>query len=170
MQIFAHQASTAIESSKLYQKLAEQVNKLEEANKRIAENRQRLWRAEKLSILGEITSQVAHQLRNPLTIIGGFARSLLKKESKDPDYEYVKIIAQETERMEKVLNNVLNFTKPEKTNLEKVDLNLIVDQTLEMMEGEINTDKITVMKYPHPHLPLDSNQSGPDTPRPFEHL
>jgi signal transduction histidine kinase len=153
MQIFAHQASTAIESSKLYQKLAEQVNKLEEANKRIAENRQRLWRAEKLSILGEITSQVAHQLRNPLTIIGGFARSLLKKESKDPDYEYVKIISQETERMEKVLNNVLNFTQPEKANLEKVDLNQIVDQTLEMMEGEINTDKITVMKYPHPHLP-----------------
>jgi signal transduction histidine kinase len=153
MQIFAHQASIAIESSKLYQKLAEQVNKLEEANKRIAENKQRLWRAEKLSILGEVTSQVAHQLRNPLTIIGGFARSLLKKRSKDPDYEYVKIIAQETERMEKVLNNVLNFTKPEKASLDKVDLNQIVDQTLEMMEGEINTDKITVMKYPHPRLP-----------------
>jgi len=154
MQIFAHHVSTAIESSKLYQKLAEQVNKLEEANKRIAENTQRLLRAEKLSVLGEITSQVAHELRNPMTIIGGFARSLLKKkDAQDSDYEYMKIIAQETERVEKVLDNVLNFTKPEKANLEKVDLNQILDQTLEMMEGEINLDKITVMKYPHPDLP-----------------
>jgi signal transduction histidine kinase len=154
MQIFAHHVSTAIESSKLYQKLAEQVNKLEEANQRIAENTQRLLRAEKLSVLGEITSQVAHELRNPMTIIGGFARSLLKKKDvQDSDYEYMKIIAQETERVEKVLDNVLNFTKPEKANLEKVDLNQIVDQTLEMMEGEINSDKITVMKCSHPDLP-----------------
>jgi len=154
MQIFAHHVSTAIESSKLYQKLAEQVNKLEEANKRIAENTQRLLRAEKLSVLGEITSQVAHELRNPVTIIGGFARSILKKKkSKDPDYEYVKIIVKETERVEKVLNNVLSFTKPKKANLEEVDLNQMVDQTVEMMEGEINSDKITVMKYHHPDLP-----------------
>jgi signal transduction histidine kinase len=154
MQIFAHHASTAIESSKLYQKLGEQVNKLGEANKRIAENTQRLLRAEKLSVLGEITSQVAHELRNPITIIGGFARSLQKKkDAKDPDYEYVKIIAEETERVEKVLDNVLNFTKPKESQLEKVDLNQIVDQTLDMMEGEINSDKITVMKYPHPDLP-----------------
>jgi len=154
MQIFAHHASTAIESSKLYQRLAEQVNKLEEAKKRIAENTQRLWRAEKLSVLGEITSQVAHELRNPITVIGGFARSLLqKKEIKDPDYEYLKIIAQETERVEKVLNNVLDFTKPDEVHLEKVDLNQIVEQTLEMMGEEINPDKITVMKYLYPDLP-----------------
>jgi signal transduction histidine kinase len=154
MQIFAHHASTAIESSRLYQKLAEQVSKLEEAKGRIAENTQRLLRAEKLSVLGEITSQVAHELRNPITIIGGFARSLLKKKDvKDHDYEYVKIIAKETERVEKVLNNVLNFPKPKESQLEKVDLNQVVDQTLEMMEGEIDSDKITVMKYHHPHLP-----------------
>ncbi len=154
MQIFAHHASTAIESSMLYQKLAEQVKELEEANKRIAENAQRLLRAEKLSVLGEITSQVAHELRNPITIIGGFARSLLKKKGvKDSDYEYVNIIAKETERMEKVLDNVLNFTKPDKANLEKVNLSQIVDQTLEMLQGEMNSDKITVMKYHHPDLP-----------------
>jgi signal transduction histidine kinase len=154
MQIFAHHVSTAIESSKLYQKLGEQVNKLEEANKGIAENTQRLLRAEKLSVLGEITSQVAHELRNPITIVGGFARSLLKKkDAKAPDYEYIKIIAEETERVEKVLDNVLNFTKPKESQLEKVDLNQIVDQTLEMIEGEINLDKITVMRYLHPDLP-----------------
>lgn len=154
MQIFAYHAFTAIESSRLYQKLAEQVNKLAEANKRIAENTQRLLKAEKLSVLGEITSQVAHELRNPITIIGGFAHSLLKKKkAEDPDFEYLKIVVQESERVEKVLDNVLNFPQPKRANLEKVDLNQIVDQTLQMMEGEINSDKITLMKYPHLDLP-----------------
>jgi signal transduction histidine kinase len=78
---------------------------------------------------------------------------LKKKGAKDCDYEYIKIIVEETDRVEKVLDNVLNFTKPEKANLEKVDLNLIVDQTLDMMEGEINSDKITLMRDSHPHLP-----------------
>ncbi|NIM45758.1 MAG: GAF domain-containing protein, partial [Nitrososphaeria archaeon] len=135
MQIFAHHASTAIESSRLYQRLAEQVNELEEANRRIAEKTQRLLKATKLSVLGEITSQVAHELRNPVTVIGGFARSLLKKkELKISDEEYLRIIAEETDRVERVLNNVLNFTKPGRANLESVDLDEMVDQTLEMME------------------------------------
>ncbi len=154
MQIFAHHASTAIESSRLYQRLAEQVSKLEEANKRIAEKTQRLLGATRLSVLGEITSQVAHELRNPVTIIGGFARSLLKKKKlRDSDHEYLKIIAEETERVEKVLDNVLNFTKPGKANLEKADLGQIVEQTLEMMEEEIDSDKITVMKHHQPDQP-----------------
>jgi signal transduction histidine kinase len=154
MQIFAHHASTAIESSKLYERLAEQVNKLEEANRRIAEKTQRLLKATKLSVLGEITSQVAHELRNPITIIGGFARSLLKKrELKDSDHEYLRIIAEETERVERVLDNVLNFTKPEKANVEKVDLGQTVDQTLEMMEEELNSGEIIVTRHHHPRLP-----------------
>lgn len=154
MEILAHHASTVIESSKLYQQLAEQVKQLEEANKKIAENSRRFLKAQKLSVLGEITSQVAHELRNPMTIIGGFARSLLKKkEIKDSDYEYLSIIAEETERVEKVLDNVLNFTKPDKANSERVDLSHIVDQTLEMMEGEMDTAKISIIKYHHPGLP-----------------
>ncbi len=154
MQIFAHHASTAIESSRLYQRLAEQVNELEEANRRIAEKTQRLLKATKLSVLGEITSQVAHELRNPVTVIGGFARSLLKKkELKISDEEYLRIIAEETDRVERVLNNVLNFTKPGRANLESVDLDEMVDQTLEMMEEEIDSDRITVTRYRQPHLP-----------------
>ena len=154
MQIFAHHVSAAIESSRLYHRLAEQVNKLEEANQRIAEKTQRLLMATKLSVLGEITSQVAHELRNPVTIIGGFARSVLKrKELKDSDQECLRIIAEETERVEKVLDNVLNFTKPDKANLETANLSQIVDQTLEMAEEELNSGGIAVTKYHLPDLP-----------------
>jgi len=116
---------------------------------------------EKLSVLGQITSQVAHELRNPMTIIGGFAHSVLKKmDTKSPDYEYIKIIAKETERMENILNNVLNFSKPDKSHLKMVDINDLVDQTFEMMEPEINSTKISLVKFPSQNL--SSVRANPD--------
>ncbi len=153
LSICAHHASAAIESSQLYQELAEKVSKLAEANRRIAENTKRLLKMEKLSVLGQITSQVAHELRNPMTVIGGFARSILKKmDPKSSDYEYIQIIAKETERMENVLNNVLNFSKPDKSHLKMVNVNELVDQTFEMMESEIDSAKISMVKFPSQNL------------------
>jgi signal transduction histidine kinase len=155
LSICAHHASTAIESSQLYRELIEKVDKLAEAKRNVAESTQRLLKVERLSVLGQITSQVAHELRNPLTIIGGFAHSILKKmDAHDSDYEYLKIITKETERMENILNNVLNFSKPDKFNLEMVNLNDLVDQTLEMMESEIDLTKISIVKLPAPEIPL----------------
>jgi signal transduction histidine kinase len=159
LSICAHHASTAIESSQLYQELAEKVSKLAEANKRIAEGSRRLLRAERLSVLGQITSQVAHELRNPMTIIGGFANSILKRmDTKSPDYECIKIISQETQRMEDVLNNVLDFSKPEESHLETVNLNDLVEQTFEMMEPEIDSTKVSVNRFPSRNLsPVRAN-------------
>ena len=161
LSICAHNASAAVESSQLYQQLAEKVDKLAEAKRKVAESTRRLLKVERLSVLGQITSQVAHELRNPLTIIGGFAHSILKKmDVHNSDYEYVKIIVKETERMENILNNVLNFLKPDKFNLEMVNLNDLVDQTLEMMESEIDSTKLTIVKTPTPDLPVV--QANPD--------
>jgi signal transduction histidine kinase len=155
LSICAHNASAAIETSQLYQQLEEKVNKLAEAKRRIEESTQRLLKVERLSVLGQITSQVAHELRNPLTVIGGFAHSILKKmEPQNPDYEYVKIISNETERMENVLNHVLDFSKTDKSHLEMVNLNDLVDQTFEMMETEIDSTKISIFKSFSPDLSL----------------
>ncbi len=79
LSICAHHASVAIENSQLYKELRKKIRKLAEANKKIAESTTRLLKVERLSALGQITSQVAHELRNPMTVIGGFARSLLRK-------------------------------------------------------------------------------------------
>ena len=155
LSICAHNASAAVESSQLYQQLAEKVDKLAEAKKKVADSTRRLLKVERLSVLGQITSQVAHEMRNPLTVIGGFAHSILKKmDPHNSNYEYIKIIVKETERMENILNNVLNFSKPDKFNLEMVNLSDLVDQTLEMMESEIDATKFSIIKAPMPNLPL----------------
>jgi len=157
LSICAHHASIAIEKSRLYQELEEKVSRLAEANKRIAEGSRRLLKVEKLSILGQITSQLAHELRNPMTIIGGFARSILRKmDQGNPDSEYLRIMVKETERMENVINNVLDFSNPDSVKREMVSLNELVEQTFEMMETEIDSDRISVSVFPCERLPLIS--------------
>jgi signal transduction histidine kinase len=152
--ICAHHASIAIEKSELYQELEEKVSRLAEANRRIAEGSRRLLRVERLSILGQVTSQLAHELRNPMTVIGGFARSLLRKAGPDhADSEYLRIMVKESERMESVLNNVLDFAKPDSAKKETVSLSDLVDQTLEMMEPEMDSAKISVSVFPGENLP-----------------
>jgi signal transduction histidine kinase len=154
LSICAHHASIAIEKSRLYQELEEKVKRLAEANKRIAEGSKRLLKVERLSILGQITSQLAHELRNPMTIIGGFAQSVLRKmHQDDPDAEYLKIIVKETERMESVLDNVLDFSKPDSANLEMVSLNELVIQTLEMMAPENDSGKVSISTFLGDQLP-----------------
>ena len=55
LQIFANQASTAIENSRLYNQLTHQVKKLEEANQALAENTERMIMVEKFSVIGSLT-------------------------------------------------------------------------------------------------------------------
>ncbi len=155
LEILAYHATSATESAKLYEKLASQVAEFEKANLRLKENSERLVRVEKLSVMGEITSQVAHEIRNPIAIIGGFANSILKKlDQNDANHEYIKIISQESQRIENILNNVLNFTRPERVHWEEANLNEIVEQTLDMLESEVEKGKIWVRKELPGGLPL----------------
>ena len=155
LKLLAYHISSAIENAKLYETLAYQVEELKKTNQRLKENSDRLVRVEKLSVMGEITSQVAHEIRNPITIIGGFANSILNKlDHCDVNYEYLKIISQEIQRVENILNNVLNFTRPERARWEASSLNDIVNQTLDMLEKEIEENKISVGRDLSGELPL----------------
>ena len=155
LQIFANQASTAIENSKLYNQLAHQVKKLEEANQALAENTERMIMIEKFSVIGQLTAKVAHQLRNPMTIIGGFAKSLLKKtKESDPGYNSLKIIASQIDRMEKILNQLLDYSPKPRMQLKKTDLNFIIEQSLKIVEKEIAQSGINLIKHLEGGLPL----------------
>ncbi|HEV8130897.1 MAG TPA: histidine kinase dimerization/phospho-acceptor domain-containing protein, partial [Acidobacteriota bacterium] len=96
LEIFASHASSAIENSQLYQDLQEKVKALEISRAALEENQQLLLRAERLSTVGQMAATVAHEIRNPLVSIGGFAR-LLKKEIPDNDamHEDVEIVISE---------------------------------------------------------------------------
>jgi signal transduction histidine kinase len=104
LQLFANQAGMAIENSMLY-------SRIEDAHLSLKDARERLLHGERLAAIGEMAANVAHELKNPLITIGGFAGRLLKMLPADtPEFHYADTIVSEVSRLEKMLAEILAFS------------------------------------------------------------
>jgi len=83
LEIFASQASLAIEHSHLYEDMLKKIEELEVITQELERSKDLLVEAEKYSAMGQMSAQLVHAIRNPITSIGGTAR-LLAKKSDDP--------------------------------------------------------------------------------------
>ncbi len=92
-----------------------------------------LVQSEKFAALGRFTANVAHEIRNPLTAIGGFARRLDKNiPAGTKEKEYADFIITEVTRLEGILKNVLAFSRDITPQLEKHNIHEIVDRVLKI--------------------------------------
>ncbi|RKZ16077.1 hypothetical protein DRQ50_06675, partial [bacterium] len=131
LQVFANQSASAIESGRLYRELEQRLLDLRRAHQKQREDQETLMRMERLSVMGETSAIVAHELRNPLVAIGGFARTLLRSlEEEDPNREFARIITQEVSRMETIINDLLDFIRPQKPMRRLMRIDQLVAETL----------------------------------------
>jgi protein-histidine pros-kinase len=115
--------------------------------------REQLARAERLSALGRIAANVADEIRNPLTSVGGFARRLHKIADSEREKEYAAFILSEVERLEGLLKDVLAFSRSRSPFLEDHEINEILDETLKAWEEKFRQQSVTVYKeYRHSAL------------------
>lgn len=114
----------------------------------------KLVEAEKLSALGRLTANVAHEIRNPLTVIGGFANRLEKHLPEGvKEKEYAHIIASEVGRLERILRDTLTFSREARFHLQYADMNELIDRT-GTEYAEICREKgIALSTRPAPDLP-----------------
>ena len=92
-----------------------------------------------LARLGELTAGIAHEFRNGLATIHGYAR-LLDLERLPQDFQpYVKGIRQETEALGQVVTNFLNFAKPTKLTLAPIDMTAVVSRAADDIRGEVQS-------------------------------
>jgi PAS domain S-box-containing protein len=117
-----------------------------------------LAQAEKLAALGRFTANIAHEIRNPLTSVGGFARRLNETISADTKgKDYAKIIIAEVTRLEKILNNVLSFSRETTPNIIENDLGEVFKHVLQMYEDLFKEKAIAIKKTLEdlPRFPFD---------------
>ncbi|WP_459933067.1 two-component system sensor histidine kinase NtrB [Fundidesulfovibrio butyratiphilus] len=115
----------------------------------------RLEQAEKLAAIGELSTYISHEIRNPLFAIAGFANSLLRSSNLgDRDREKVGIILAESNRLDKVLKTLFDFTRPTQGEQGEVDVPALARQTLDIMNLGFENKGVSVSLEAAPDLPL----------------
>jgi signal transduction histidine kinase len=138
--MFSSQAGLAIENAMLYRKL-------EEVHQELKEAQTFLVHQEKMAALGELSTSIAHEIRNPLVSIGGFARRLDRAFPDDaPEKRYTRTIVKEVERVEKILSNILTYTHGEAMVLKELDLREVMEESLSMISEELRIGGVEISK------------------------
>jgi len=110
--------------------------------------------SERLADVGRLTSRVAHEIRNPLSTIGGFGRRILRVRALPPQAaRYATIIVEETERLERLLGGIMDFVKPGEPRKVPTDVNLALQRALVQCEPAREGKRIRVTEKLEPALP-----------------
>jgi signal transduction histidine kinase len=128
LESFTFPVAFAIERASLYDRLQVELNRVTEASDKLKEQQELIVRMEKMALVGRITSSIAHSIRNPLMIIGGFARSMLKSSpASDPKRDFIESIVSETRQLEVVLDEILNYSDSLYPTRDFWDVNQVVE-------------------------------------------
>jgi two-component system, NtrC family, sensor histidine kinase HydH len=114
-----------------------------------------LRESESLAAMGTALAAVAHELKNPLTAIGGFSRLLQKKLKDDAENrERLDVVIRETDRLEALVRDMLDFARPLELGLTRADLNQVVLNSLSIAENEARNNNVRVTTDLARDLPL----------------
>ncbi len=104
---------------------------------------------DKLSSLGEISAGIAHEMRNPMAVIAGYTK-LLSKKVDDAAKPTVDAISKEIVVMDRIISDFLSFAKPPALSISPVDLNAIIDASVQSIAGERNdiTRQLDINRLP----------------------
>ena len=143
LEIFASQASLAIEQSHLYMDMQKKIAELEELTEELDKKKDLLVAAEKYSALGQMAAQMVHTIRNPITSIGGVARILSRKAQESEWSKYCTVIIKETERIETTLEDLFNFVSQSETHKKVQALFPVINKALLLMKTDMVKHGIT---------------------------
>lgn len=114
---------------------------------------EKLLQTENLAIMGRSLAAAAHDMKSPLMLIGGFARRILKKmDDKDPACLKLDLIIQETEKMERMTKDMLDFSKPLTLNLVRGDFDATIRNSLTKVEEAAKKKNVSIEYEPDPDV------------------
>ena len=106
---------------------------------------QKLVSSEKLLALGDMAATMAHEIRNPLLSIGGYAARLKRQlPPGSPGLAYLEQMGAEIGRIEKIMNGIIRFLKDNVVELRPDDLHAMMDEAVELFSDELTVHCIKV--------------------------
>lgn len=128
----AAQAATVIENSELFERLKER---------------------DRLSVLGEMAAGLAHEIRNPLGAIKAAGQLLAPDDFDDEQREFVQVIVEEVDRLDGVVRQFLDYARPYRGRLERIEVNPVVERAATLVRAEERDPPVEVRVELAPDLP-----------------
>jgi two-component system sensor histidine kinase HydH len=151
--------AVAIENARLYERLE---HDYELTSQDLKTARERLIRTERAAAMGQLVNSVAHEIRNPVMVIGGFARRLKTRFSQDPEaYNYTDIILGEVTRLERLVNQVRRLSEVQGAELKKGSVIPVMDRIIKAFGASAEKQGVTLntsIEKPLPDIYLDEAQ------------
>jgi len=127
---------------------------LQERDKALAETQAVLIQSEKMSAFGQLSAGIAHEVKNPLAGILGYAQLSLKKlKDNAPVYKNLTIIEKETRRCNAIIENLMKFARQDKPVLKPLTMNDIVEDAMTLVDHQMGLNQIQMVKNLADHLP-----------------
>jgi two-component system NtrC family sensor kinase len=139
------------------------VRKIELLDKARTSLDEQLIQSQKLASIGELSAGIAHEINNPLAVIGeeaGWIQDILKRDSLkdlkelDEFKDSLREIAQQAGRCKEITHKLLSFARKMESVIKDVDLNKLIEDVLAMRERDAAYSNIDLVKQFHPHLPM----------------
>ncbi|MDA8174361.1 MAG: ATP-binding protein [Nitrospiraceae bacterium] len=137
--ILANNFSVALENAELYADLKKRMAELHST-------REQLIQAVKLAAIGELASNIAHEINNPLTSILGYSELIKEETDLDSIMHDIMIIEKESLRARDIVSRLLEFSRKKPLKIKTVDINALLDSTIDLASLSINDTSIEVVR------------------------
>lgn len=161
MEAIGYQLSLAIENAHLYEQLKESeahktslLHKLERSLQELQQAQAKLVQSEKLAAIGQLVSGVAHELNNPLTSIIGYAQILQSTDLPATAKADLNRIVEQAQRSARIVQNLLTFGRQHKPERRPVDVNQLIEDTLDLISYQLKVDQVIVERHLAENIPL----------------
>jgi len=109
---------------------------------------------ERLASLGKMAAGIAHEVKNPLVSIKTFAELLPEKyDDQEFRHNFSKIVSEEIARINKLIMELLNFSRNNRPAYEEVDIRELIDEVMMLLSPQINTQGIELKQHCHQNIP-----------------
>jgi signal transduction histidine kinase/HAMP domain-containing protein len=144
--ILANHIAVAMENAELYSDLHDKIVELKDTQ-------EQLIQAAKLAAIGELASNVAHEINNPLTSILGFAELAREENDMENIKNNLNIIEQESMRAREIVQQLLGFARKKPLNLKEININEVLKEVVVLTSSQARMHKV-VLSEKYEELPL----------------
>lgn len=140
LSLFAASAAQSLQMANIYKNLKTKIQELDST-------REKLLLSEKMATVGNLAVSISHEIRNPLTTIGGFAARILKS-IKNGNIASIQTAAQiictEVDNLENILSNIMDFSKSNVINKSVNLLKDIIENSILILTSNLKENRILI--------------------------